>query len=416
MATAPPAAGGVRGGLLDAVGRRRVTATLCLTQVTGWGVLFYAFPVLAPRISADTGWSAPGLTTAFTLGQLTAAVVGVRVGRRLDRHGPRRLMAGGSALAALAVAMLATASSPAWFYVAWLVAGTAMAMVLYPPAFAAITRWHDDHDRLRALTVLTVAGGLASTVFAPLTAVLAAWLDWRATYLVLAGVLAALTIPAHLWGLRGPWPSRSNEHNPTAPRPRAVITSGSFAALTAALSLTALSAFAVIVNLVPLLAERGIGLTTAGIVLGLGGLGQVAGRLGFGPLHRHLPTRLTTGLVLVSLAVTTALLGLVDTLVPVVIVALLAGAGRGTFTLIQATAVTDRWGTRHYGHLSAVLTAPVTVAIALAPWVGARLAELLGSYSSAFLVLAALNAAAVALSILSRPETTRETPGPPRST
>ena len=43
-----------------AAGSRRVLATLCVTQVTSWGILYYAFPVLSGRISADTGWSPPG--------------------------------------------------------------------------------------------------------------------------------------------------------------------------------------------------------------------------------------------------------------------------------------------------------------------------------------------------------------------
>ena len=53
---------------------------------------------------------------------------------------------------------------------------------------------------MAALTVLTLAGGLASTIFAPITALLAGQLGWRGTYLVLAAVLAVVTIPAHLIG------------------------------------------------------------------------------------------------------------------------------------------------------------------------------------------------------------------------
>lgn len=56
------------------------------------------------------------------------------------------------------------------------------------------------------LTVVTLAGGLASTVFAPLTALLAAHLSWRHSYLTLAGLLAVLTIPAQALALRAPWP------------------------------------------------------------------------------------------------------------------------------------------------------------------------------------------------------------------
>ena len=192
---------------LDAAGRRRVTAVLCLTEVTSWGVLFYAFPVLQQDIAADTGWATVHVAAAFTLGQVIAAVAGIGVGRVLDRRGPRWLMTGGSVLAVASLLMVASATSLAVFLAGWVLAGLAMSAVLYPPAFAALTRWHDHGDRLRALTVLTVAGGLASTVFAPLTAALAGALDWRDTYLVLAAVLALVTIPLHAWGLRGPWPA-----------------------------------------------------------------------------------------------------------------------------------------------------------------------------------------------------------------
>lgn len=402
VTTAPRESTGLAAG-----GRRRVTATLCLTQVTSWGVLFYAFPVLAPAISADTGWSLEHLTAGFTAGLLISALLGLPVGRHLDRHGPRWVMSGGSVLAVPAVGLLAWSPGLAWFTLAWLLSGVAMSMVLYPPAFAAVTRWHDHHDRIRALTILTIAGGLASTVFAPLSAALSGWVGWRGTFLVLAVILAVVTVPAHLWGLRGPWPPPSPTDPTGTSGPRRVMTSRAFVALGAAMTLAALSAFAVIVNLVPLLAERGIGLTTAGVVLGLGGVGQVLGRLGFGALNRRLPVRGTTALVLAILAATTAMLGLLHTLAPIVAVALLAGAGRGLFTLIQATAITDRWGTGHYGQLTAALTAPITIAIALAPWVGSQLAALLGSYSAAFLVLAALNAAAVGISLLSYPKTYR---------
>ncbi|WP_407838740.1 hypothetical protein ACE1OC_23960 [Streptomyces sp. DSM 116496] len=45
--------------------------------------------------------------------------------------------------------------------------------------------------------------------------------------------------------------------------------------------------------------------------------------------------------------------------------AILAG-GVGNLTLLQATAVTDRWSTTHYGRLSGLLGAPTHIAAALA--------------------------------------------------
>jgi len=94
--------------------------------------------------------------------------------------------------------------------VLWIVAGVAMAAIFYQPAFAALTRWYSD-DRVHALTVLTLAAGFSSTIFAPLTGALVSRYDWRTTYLVLAVLLAVVTIPLHAWFLRPQWPE--------APRP-----------------------------------------------------------------------------------------------------------------------------------------------------------------------------------------------------
>jgi MFS family permease len=386
-------------------GKRVVLATLCATQITSWGVLYYAFPVLAGDITATTGWSTAAITAALSASQLVAAFVGIPVGRRIDRHGPRAVMTAGSVLAVPAVVLVATAQSLVWFVAAWLVAGMAMGAVLYPPAFAALTRWHGP-DPVRALTILTLAGGLASTVFAPLTAALAAHLDWRTTYLVLAAILAAITIPAHWFGLREPWPPRPEPGRVDAD-PRHTARSGTFLALAVALSLAGLATFAALINLVPLLAERGISTGIAAVALGLGGAGQVVGRLGYAAIVRHTTVLTRTVAILAALGVTTAALGVLTTAVALIVGAVVAGMARGVFTLLQATAVTDRWGRRYYGHLTGLLSAPMTITMALAPFAGAALAGLVGSYHTAFLVLGALAAVAAVLSLLTIPRPAR---------
>ena len=83
--------------------------------------------------------------------------------------------------------------------------------------------------------------------------------------------------------------------------------------------------------------------------------------------------------------------------------AVLAGVVRGNLTLLHATAVTDRWGTAHYGPLSALVTPPATIAAALAPFAGAALAGSLGGYPHLFATLAALSIAAAALALGSTP-------------
>lgn len=381
-------------------GLRRVLVVLCVTEITSWGILYYAFTVLSASISSQTGWSLSVVTAAFSTGLVTSALVGIGVGRWLDRHGPRWVMTAGSMLAAVSLIGVAVAPNIGWFVAAWVTVGVAMSAVLYPPAFAALTRWFGSR-RVGALTVLTLAGGLASTVFAPITAVLSAHLDWRATYLVLAAVLAVVTVPAHWFGLRRPWPP---VHGPCpVEAPTRTARSAPFLALTAAFALASCATYAVIANLVPLMTELGISTGAAAIALGLGGAGQVAGRLGYGILVRRIGVVPRTALVFTGIAVTTAMLGVVTSLAALVVVAILSGVARGIKTLLQATAVTERWGTTHYGHLSGILSAPVTLATALGPWIGAVLASILGGYAPMFLLLGGAAVAAALVSLVSRP-------------
>lgn len=384
-------------------GLRLVLVALCVTETTSWGVLYYAFPVLAGPIRQDTGWTSTRLSAAFSAALLVSALAGIVVGRWLDRHGPRWLMTIGSALAAGALVGVALAPSFAWFAVAWLVAGVAMSVVLYPPAFAALTRWYGER-RVRALTALTLAAGLASTIFAPITAALVGHLGWRGTYLALAALLAVVTVPAHLLGLRRLWPKR-DEHArppPTHAPPR-VVRSRPFLCLVAAFALSSLTAYVVVVNLVPLLSERGIGPGTAALVLGVGGIGQVLGRLGYASLVRQLDVRTRTAVVLGAVGVSTALLGTLTWLPALVALAVLAGAARGVATLLQATAVTERWGTRDYAALSGILAAPSTITIAVAPVAGAAGAVLLGGYPRMLVGMAVVGVAGAAVSWGSSP-------------
>lgn len=384
-------------------------AGLCLTEIVSWGVLYYAFPVLAPSIAADTGWPPTMVAAAFSGALVVSALVGIPVGRMLDRRGPWAVMTGGSLLAGGAMALLAWSPTLAVFAIAWAVAGVAMAGVLYQPAFAALTRWYGPR-RLVALTAVTLVAGLASTVFAPLTAALDAQLDWRRVYLVLGVGLLAVTVPVHATVLRRPWladPEESDAPNGSSAAYAATVTrTRAFWLLTVGLTLASLAMYAALIGLVPLLLERGMSSTLAAWTLGLGGVGQVAGRLVHVTIARRLAVRTSTLIVFGLAAASIAALALVDGPAGLLIaLAMVAGVARGIATLLHATAVTDRWGSRSYGRLSAILSAPVVLAAALAPWAGAAVADLAGSYAASYGLIALVAALAAVLLTCSAPTT-----------
>lgn len=376
--------------------RRAALPALCTTEITSWGVLYYAFPVLAPQISRDTGWSATSVAAAFSAALVVSALIGVPLGRCLDRRGPRVVMTAGSLVGVPAVLGVAVAPDLVWFAAAWLAVGVSMSALLYPPAFAAVTGWFDGAERTRALTTVTLVGGLASTVFAPVTATLAEHFSWRTTYLLLAAVLAVVTFPLHALCLRSPWPQARTRTGRSPRRPEgSVVLSRPFLVLAAAMTLASFAFAAGVINLVPLLTDRGAGTGVAAWALGIGGVGQVLGRLGYATLIRRTSVQGRTVLAFLAGAVTTLALGLLPGPVLLLIVcSLVAGMVRGVATLLQATAITDRWGAASYATLSGILAAPVLAATALAPWAGAEIATALGGHPALFVALAVLLAAA----------------------
>ncbi|MGH3343548.1 MAG: MFS transporter [Carbonactinosporaceae bacterium] len=378
---------------------RVALGALCVTEVMSWGVLYYTFPVALSAITADTGWSATAATAAFSGGLVASAVVGIPVGRWLDRFGPRRVMTAGSVLAVPATLALAAAPTLAWFAVAWVAAGVAMSGVLYPPAFAALTRWYGDR-RTQALTVLTLAGGLAGTIFAPLTSALLEHFSWRATYVMFAVVLGVVTVPAHALLLDLPWPRHRHDEGPRERHlVRAVVRGRPFLTLVTSMTAALFALFATSLTLIPLLTERGFSHSLAALAFGLIGAGQLLGRIAYRPLTGRLSPRAGTSVILAAGAGAVGLLAaLTGPPLLLIAAAVLLGVVRGAATLLQATAVADRWGTRNYGTLSGVFAAPITAAIALAPWAGAALAAVLGSHPAMFTAFAVLALAASALS------------------
>jgi MFS family permease len=366
--------------------RRILLAGLCASQVVSWGVLYYAFPAVSATVARDTGWSLGAVTTAFSIGLVLSAIAGVPVGRLLDRVGPRSVMTAGTLGGALGLVAVALAPDLPALAAAWCLTGIAQSATLYQAAFTVINRTSGAH-RTRGLTVLTLAAGLASTVFAPLAAWITDAAGWRTALVVLAGVLVVTVTPIHLLLVPARWPSAAE----TAPadavpgRVRDIVRSAPFVRAQAGMTLLTLALYAATLTLVPLLLAEGYDMATAVVAFGLVGVGQVAGRVVFA-VRSWSPRR--AGLAVAS-ATVVSLVGLA--LLPrpfpaLVAVVLLAGAARGALTLVQASIVVDRWGTERLGQLSGVFAVPVTGATAVAPALGAWLLTSVGGATGTLLL------------------------------
>jgi MFS family permease len=163
----------------------------------------FSLPVFLRPMSQDTGWSVTGISTAMTIGFIAMAAASMVWGGLSDRFGPRPVVLTGSIVLAGSLALASRAESLVEFQLLFgLLVGAATAAV-FAPMMACVTGWFDTQRGL-AVSLVSAGMGMAPLTMAPLAAWLVTLHDWRTAMLVIAGIAAALMIPAALLVRRPP--------------------------------------------------------------------------------------------------------------------------------------------------------------------------------------------------------------------
>jgi predicted MFS family arabinose efflux permease len=347
---------------------RWVVTALGIAQIISWGTLFYPIAVLASAIRRDLALGDVAVFGSVTVGLFVSGLAAPAAGRLIDARGGRAVLAGGSVLAAAALATLALAQGLASLMAGFALAGLAMAGCLYDPAFAALHRIAGTAYR-KAVTALTLFGGFASTAFWPLSQALLDGAGWRATFWVYALLNVAICLPLHLVSLP---PDRKPAQRAAAESgiqpPESTARSGTFAWLAAALALAAFLASALSAHVIGLLTSSGLSARDAVLVSSLIGAMQVAGRIVEFTIGRRLrPLTIGTlafGLLAAALALLTQVRGV---WIAALAFAALYGWSNGVMTIVRGTVPAELFGQRGFGALLGRLARPQFIGRAIAP-------------------------------------------------
>jgi MFS family permease len=377
---------------------------LGLTQITSWGSLYYLFALLMQPLQRELQIDKTWIVGAFSVALLLSGLLAPKIGAWIDRHGGRAPMVAGSLLAVAGLLLLSQVGSAWQLYAVWALLGVAMAMTLYEPAFAVITRAF-PRDYRKAITVLTLFGGLASTVFWPLTQALIDGLGWRHAVQVLAAINLLVCVPLHLWLLPGAQP---------APQPAAIATASAaprrshslaevlrdprFHLLAAAFTANVLVFSALAVHLIAMLQTKGMSAAEAAALGAMIGPMQVLGRLLEISIGRRFSAQAVGVVAMSLLPLSLLLLALFD--LPAagfLLFALLYGTGNGVMTIVRGALPADLWGATNYGAVNGALAAPALIAKAAGPLVAALVFSATGSYGWVLAILIATGTLAVAL-------------------
>ena len=355
---------------------RRLVGWLSLAQLVTWGSVFYGFSLLMEPVERDLGLTRAQTSLAFSLALLAEGLLAYPVGRWIDRGHERAVMTGGSLLIAVCLALHSFVTGMTGFYAVWIGLGAALSATLYTPVFAVVTRRFPEDFR-RAIITLTFLGGLASTVFIPLTAWLIQQLGWRHALWVLAAFHLLLCAPLHAMVLRGAPQRAAASGSEAPPTPLAhYLRSAPFLLIGVFVVLMMGVTAALPAHMVSLLRENGMSEFWVIAVPASIGLIQVLGRLLLYFFEHHFDLHLANRLIpcLVPLGLASLLAApLVGgghgkaALLLVMLFVAFYGMGNGMLTIVKGTVIAQYVNRDHVASLNGALGPPLAIARAVAP-------------------------------------------------
>jgi hypothetical protein len=171
---------------------------LMVTQTIGWGTTFSQIGILAQPISADLGIPTSIVFSGATVMYLSSSVSAPYAGRLADHIGGLKLLAPGSLAIAAALVMLSLSSNMTSYLAAWLLFGLVMHIGLITSAYTGVTQAMGA-GAARGIGTLSLATGLCSSIFWPISEFGLRFVDWRTLCQIYAVVTVLLCFPIHLW-------------------------------------------------------------------------------------------------------------------------------------------------------------------------------------------------------------------------
>jgi hypothetical protein len=355
----------------------RAVSVLGITQIIAWGTIFYSPVLTAPLIVAETGWTLSFVMGGFSLGLLIAGLVSPFVGRSIDRYGGHVVMTAGALISALGLLGLAHARDPTMYLAVWVVLGAGLGASLYDPAFATLGRIFGAAAR-RPITILTLAGGFASTAGWPATHLLIGAVGWRGTYIVYAVLMAVICAPLYAFALPRSRASTDAATGGTAAQPTALLPPHgiAFVLVTAAFTAYAFVPSALSAHLLAIFGRTGIDSATVVFIGTLFGPAQVAARLTELAFGRNVHPLLVGRAAVALLVLAFVLLALFGISVPsAAAFAVMFGAANGLVTITRGALPLALFGADGYGRLMGRISGPWLVMQSAAPLVMAFVAE-----------------------------------------
>lgn len=367
-----------------------VVAAAFTVTLLGFGSA-YTFSAFFEALQAEFSASRASTSLVFSLAGFLYFGIGAASGPLADRVGSRTLAAIGMVLLGAGLALAGAARSLMEIYLAYGL-GVGLGVGLsYVPVLGAVQRWFVR--RRGFASGIAVSGiGVGTLVMPPLASWLIDFFGWRASYVLLGGLAAAVGAGVSILiindprdrglapdgGLIGP---RSNPAPPQGASIGEAIRSARFIALYAACLLCSFGVFVPFAHLVPFALDHGIPQSSAVLILGAIGVGSTAGRFLLGGLADRLGRQTSLIIMFAGMAIAMGVWALSTQAWQLSMFALIYGLFYGGWVALLPAVVMDDYGGRNVSGIIGVLYTSVAVGTLAGPSAAGLAFDLTQSYT-----------------------------------
>jgi OFA family oxalate/formate antiporter-like MFS transporter len=361
-------------------------------------VVAATFSIFVGPIRDEFGWNASAPFWAPLAVTLTAALFAPFVGGLVDRHGARRVILVSFVLEALVLASFHQMDgSLAGFYARYVALG-ALGLGTTHVAFARVIATWFDRQRGLALGVALAGVGVGGIVLPVFCQWLIGSFGWRQAYVGLAVMIIVVTLPIMALTIRDTPAQRGLAPDGDAPGSERARASDELSSLGAtftearrervywqmlvAFLLVGISLQAMMLHLVPMLRERGVGAEAAALAQSTIFAGLLVGRLVTGWLmDRYFAPRVALAFLLAPI-VGIAMLALGANGAAAFAAAALIGVAAGAEVDVIAYLTSRYFGMRQYSRIYGTFYSLYSLGGGIGPLLTATAVERSGSYAS----------------------------------
>ena len=399
----------------------------------GWTILFAAGSSMVVRnatasltlavfifpMSEDLGWSRTLIAGAASLGGLVATVASPLVGWALDRYGARTILTVSVLILGVSTVSLAWATVPIAFYLAYGLGRVIFSSPLNIGPSVVVSRWF-VRRRGRATGMLFLSHSLGMITFPLIAGLVIKYRGWEDAWVVLGVLVWILALgPVSMLIRQSPesvglLPDGDPPQQPDGGKEAEAAAEESNWTLREAVRTPTLWLLAMATGSLFLLQsgtnihqgayflDQGLGLGVSAASLSLNAVFTGVGSIFWGWLVERVPVRFTYAGVALMMAVALVLFPIADTTAEALVVASIFGAAVGGILVVPVVAYANYFGRRSLSAIRGVTEPFVSLGQAIGALFSGIIYDVTGSYKDAFLILAILGLATIAMLLATR--------------